>query len=136
MDQPEEPSLNGRNANIDTNFTQQVQKLHRLTVYGRWFFVGCLWLTIAPFSLWNLRGELVLVQQYFTWVAVRYGLLYNPLSTFGLAICIGTTVSTLVWQSRNILLGLPQREQQRLEKQVFKIRQQGQTHPLWKWICH
>ncbi|WP_414549082.1 hypothetical protein [Anabaena sp. CCY 0017] len=137
MDQPEEPSTNGKNANsIDTTFTQQVQRLHQLTVYGRWFFVGCLWLTIAPFSLWNLRGELVILQQYFTWVAVRYGLFYNPLSTLGLAVCIGTTVSTLVWQSRNILLGLPQREQQRLEKQVFRIRQQGQTHPLWKWICH
>ena len=136
MDQSEEPSVNGNNAHsIDTNFTQQVQKLHQLTVYGRWFFVGCLWLTIAPLSLWNLRGELALLQQYFTWVAVRYGLFYNPLSTLGLAICIGTTVSTLVWQSRNILLGLPQQEQKRLEKQVFKIRQQGHTHPLWKWIC-
>ncbi|MDB9371930.1 hypothetical protein [Nodularia sphaerocarpa] len=136
MDQPEEPSVNGKNANsIDTTFTQQVQKLHQLTVYGRWFFVGCLWLTIAPFSLWNLRGEITLLQQYFTWVAVRYGLLYHPLPTLGLAVCIGTTVSTLVWQSRNILLGLPQREQQRLEKQVFRIRQQGKTHPLWKWVC-
>ncbi len=137
MDQPEEPSTNGKNSNsIDTTFTQQVQRLHQLTVYGRWFFVGCLWLTIAPFSLWNLRGELVILQQYFTWVAVRYGLFYNPLSTLGLAVCIGTTVSTLVWQSRNILLGLPQRERERLEKQVFRIRQQGQTHPLWKWVCH
>ncbi|HYW19767.1 MAG TPA: hypothetical protein VE956_10725 [Nodularia sp. (in: cyanobacteria)] len=137
MDQREEPSVNGKNANsIDTTFTQQVQRLHQLTVYGRWFFVGCLWLTIAPFSLWNLRSELALLQQYFTWVAVRYGLFYNPLSTLGLAFCIGTTVSTLVWQSRNILLGLPQREQQRLEKQVLRIRQQGQTHPLWKWVCH
>ena len=137
MDQPEEPSTNGKNSNsIDTTFTQQVQRLHQLTVYGRWFFVGCLWLIIAPFSLWNLRGELVILQQYFTWVAVRYGLFYNPLSTLGLAVCIGTTVSTLVWQSRNILLGLPQRERERLEKQVFRIRQQGQTHPLWKWVCH
>ena len=130
MDQPEEASVN------DTTFTQQVQRLHQLTVYGRWFFVGCLWLTIAPFSLWNLRGELVILQQYFTWVAVRYGLFYNPLPTLGLAVCIGTTVSTLVWQSRNILLGLPQWEKQRLQKQVFRIRQQGQTHPLWKWICN
>ncbi len=137
MNQPEEPSVNGKKANsIDPNFTQQVQKLHELTVYGRWFFVGCLWLTIAPFSLWNLRSEIALLQQYFTWVAVRYGLFYHPLSTLGLAVCIATTVSTLVWQSRNILLGLPQREQERLEKQVFRIRQQGQTHPLWKWICH
>lgn len=137
MDQPEKPSINHNHANsMDMSFRQQVQKLHQLTVYGRWFFVGCLWLTIAPISLWDLRGEIALLQQHFTWVAVRYGLAYNPLSTLGLALCIGTTVSTLVWQSRNILLGLPQREQQRLEKQVLKIRQQGHTHPLWKWICH
>ncbi|CEJ42164.1 hypothetical protein [Umezakia ovalisporum] len=137
MDQPEEISRNGRNADsTDTSFSRQVHRLHQLTVYGRWLFVGCLWLTIAPLSLWNLRLEFVLLQQYFTWVAVRYGLLYNPLSTLGLSVCIGTTLSTLVWQSRNILLGIPQREKKRLEKQVFKIRQQGETHPLWRWISH
>lgn len=137
MDQPEKTSINSNDADkMDLSFTKQVQKLHQLTVYGRWFFVGCLWLTIAPLSLWNLRREIALLQQYFTWVAVRYGLFYNPLPTLGLAFCVATTVSTLVWQSRNILLGLPQQEQKRLEKQVLKIREQGQTHPLWKWICH
>lgn len=129
MEQPEELAK-------DTLFTQQVQRLHQLTVYGRWFFVGCLWLTIAPFSLCGLRSELVIWQQHFTWVALRYGLFYHPLSTLGLSVCIGATVSTLVWQSRNILLGLPQREKRRLEKQVLHIRQQGQNHPLWRWICH
>jgi hypothetical protein len=136
MDQPDKPSINGNHLHhSDASFRQQVQKLHQLTVYGRWLFVGCVWLTLAPVSLWYLRGELVLWRQYFTWVAVRYGLFYNPLPTLGLAFCMGVTVSTLVWQSRNILWGLPQHEQQRLEKQVFRIRQQGPTHPLWKWIC-
>lgn len=136
MDQPEKPSINGNhNYHADQTFRQQVQKLHQLTVYGRWLFVGCLWLIIAPVALWYLRGELALWRQYFTWVAVRYGLFYNPLPTLGLGLCIGVTVSTLVWQSRNILWGLPQHEKQRLEKQVFRIRQQGPTHPLWKWIC-
>jgi hypothetical protein len=59
----------------------------------------------------------------------------NILPTFGLTFCLGMTAAVLVWQSRNILLGLPQQEKQRLEKQVYRIRQQGQTHPLWKWIC-
>ncbi|WP_414543760.1 hypothetical protein [Nostoc sp. CCY0012] len=137
MDESEKPSINGNHAHDpDANFRQQVQRLHQLTVYGRWLFVGCLWLTIAPVALWYLRGEIAILRQYFTWVAVRYGLFYNPLPTLGLAFCIGVTVSTLVWQSRNILWGLPQPEQQRLEKQVFRIRQQGPTHPLWKWICH
>ncbi len=136
MDQPEQPSIFSNNTeNTDPSFAQQVQRLHQLTVYGRWLFVGCLWLTIAPLCLWNLRAEIAVWQQYFTWVAVRYGLFYHPLSTLGLAFCIGMTVAVLVWQSRNILVGLPQPEKERLEKQVCRIRQQGTTHPLWKWIC-
>jgi hypothetical protein len=46
------------------------------------------------------------------------------------------TTGVLIWQSRNILLGIPEGEKQRLEKQVCRIRQQGQTHPLWKWVCN
>ncbi|MBD2439172.1 hypothetical protein [Nostoc sp. FACHB-110] len=129
MDQSEQPQI------TDPSFAQQVQKLHQLTVYGRWLFVTFLWLTIVPFCLWDLRSEIALWQQYFTWVAVRYGLLYHPLSTLGLSFCIGMTVAVLVWQSRNILIGLPQQEKERLEKQVCRIRQQGPTHPLWKLIC-
>jgi hypothetical protein len=121
--------------NSDAYFIEQVQRLHQLTVYGRWLFVGCLWLIISPACLWDLRAEMALLQQYFTWSAVRYGLFFHPLSTVGLAFCIGMTVSVLVWQSRNILIGLPQPEKQRLEKQVCRIRQQGSTHPLWKWVC-
>lgn len=122
-------------ANLDPAFKQQVQKLHQLTVYGRWLVVGLLWVSIGSLSLWGLRSEIALLRQYFTWVAVRYGLYYNPLPTFGLALCIGMTVSVLVWQSRNILLGLPHEEQQRLEKQVYRIRQQGPSHPLWNRVC-
>ncbi|WP_427159195.1 hypothetical protein ACQFX9_24525 [Aliinostoc sp. HNIBRCY26] len=131
MTKPEEPEISGN----EQSLTQQVQRLHQLTVYGRWIFVGCLWLTIAPLCLWNLRSEIVLWKQYFTWVALRYGVVYHPFSALGLAFCIGMTTSVLVWQSRNILLGLPQQEKHRLEKQVFQIRQQGPTHPLWKWVC-
>ncbi|WP_375491034.1 hypothetical protein [uncultured Nostoc sp.] len=136
MDQPEEPLTNVPDfEKSDPSFAQQVQRLHQLTVYGRWLFVGCLWLTVAPVSLWGLRTEIALWEQYFTWVAVRFGLFYHPLPTFGLAFCLGMTAAVLVWQSRNILLGLPQQEKQRLEKQVYRIRQQGATHPLWKWVC-
>jgi hypothetical protein len=45
------------------------------------------------------------------------------------------TISVIVWQSRNMLLGLPPKQQKRLEQQVQQIRQQGTSHPLWKWIC-
>lgn len=122
-------------ANLDPVFKQQVQRLHHLKVYGRWLVVGLLWVTVAPLSLWGLRSEITLWLQYFTWVAVRYGLYYNPLPTLGLAFCIGMTVAVLIWQSRNILLGLPRQEQQRLEQQVCRIRQQGPSHPLWHWVC-
>ncbi|PPS39638.1 hypothetical protein [Chroococcidiopsis sp. TS-821] len=119
----------------DTTFKQQVEKLHQLTVCGRWLFVGILWLTVGSLSLWGLRGEIALWRQYFTWVAVRYGLYYNPIPTLGLAICIGMTLGVLLWQSRNILLGIPAQEKRRLEQQVNRIRQQGASHPLWKWVC-
>lgn len=135
MDSQEEPAINDSNFdNSDTLFREQVQRLHQLTVYGRWLFVGCLWVTIAPVCLWNLRFEFLLWQEYFTWVGVRYALAFHPFAAVGLAFCIGMTVSVLVWQSRNILIGLPQPEKQRLEKQVLKIRQQGPSHPLWKLV--
>lgn len=137
MDSPEQsPSTDQNVTSSDFVFAQQVQRLHRLTVYGRWLLVCGLWLTIAPLSLWRLREEIFLWQQYFTWVAVRYALFHHPLSTLGLSICIGMTASVLIWQSRNILFGMPQHELKRLETKVVQIRQQGQTHPLWKWISN
>jgi hypothetical protein len=135
MKPQEEPTINNSDVdNTDAAFVEQVQRLHQLTVYGRWLFVSCLWLLIAPVCLWNLRGEFVLWKQYFTWVSVQYALAFHPFAAVGLAVCLGMTVSVLVWQSRNILIGLPQPEKQRLEKQVFKIRQQGPSHPLWKLV--
>lgn len=119
----------------DELFAKQIDRLHHLTVLGRWSLVFTLWLTVGIASLWMLRADIALLQQYFTWTAVRYGLAYNPIAAIGLGLCVGMTVATLVWQSRNILLGLPQQEKRRLAQQVQKIRQQGSSHPLWKWIC-
>ena len=119
----------------DPIFKQQVQKLYQLIVYGRWLVVGLLWLSVGSLSLWDLRSEIALLLQYFTWVAVRFGLYYHPLPTLGLTFCVVMTISVIYWQSRNMLLGLPPEEQRRLEVQVYKIRQQGTSHPLWKWVC-
>ncbi|MEM7555826.1 MAG: hypothetical protein AAF378_17355 [Cyanobacteria bacterium P01_A01_bin.84] len=119
----------------DATFNQQLMRLHRLTVIARWLFACFLWLTIAPICLWDLRNEIALWQQYFTWAALRYGLVYHPLSTLGLGFCIGTVLAILIWQSRNMILGISEPEKQRLEKQVWRIRHQGKSHPLWKWIC-
>jgi hypothetical protein len=118
----------------DPIFRQEMQRLHQLMVYGRWSVVIVLWLSLAPLSLWNLRGEIALWLDYFTWTAVRYSLAYNPIPTFCLALCIGMTVSVLIWQSTNILGGLSQAQIKHLEKQVIRIRQQGKSHPLWTWV--
>ncbi|MBE9214804.1 hypothetical protein IQ247_19370 [Plectonema cf. radiosum LEGE 06105] len=119
----------------DSSLARQVQRLHRLTVYGRWLLVVFLWLILAPLCLWDLRKEIEFLREYFTWVAVRYALLFHPFAAIGLSLCIGMTLSVLVWQSRNILVGMPVSEKQRLEKQVYRIRERGPSHPLWKWVC-
>jgi len=124
--------------NIDQRepqFEQQVQRLYQLTVYARWLVVGLLWLTIAPFALWSMRSEFALWLDYFTWTALRYSFAYNRFATFGLVLCIGMTISALVWQIRHSLGKLPTAERQRLEKQVLQIRRKGKNHPLWKWVC-
>ncbi|HEY9299607.1 MAG TPA: hypothetical protein VIQ31_25240 [Phormidium sp.] len=123
------------NAEVDPSFVTQVERLLELTVYGRWLFVGLLWLTIGSLSLWALRDEFALLQQHFTWVAVRYGLAYNRIPAMGLGLCLGMTVAVMIWQSRNILIGMPKEERRRLEQQVLRIRQQGKSHPLWNLVC-
>ncbi len=119
----------------DPRLKLEIKRLHRLTVYSRWFVVIVLWLTVAPLSLWGLRSSIELWIEYFTWAAVRLGLQYHWLSTIGLALCVGMTLAVLVWQSRNILFGLPAQEIQHLTQQVLRIRRQGMSHPLWQWVC-
>ena len=136
MAQPKQPLPNSWYPDeSDPSFAKQVQKLHQLQVYSRWLFVGFLWLTVVPVCVWDLRSEIALWRQYFTWVAVRYGLYYHPLATLGLYFCLGITLAVLIWQSRNTLLGLQQQGKQRLEQQICRIRQQGPSHPLWRWVC-
>ena len=125
---PTAPSL------TDSAFKRRVMRLHRLTVYGRWLMVLFFWVTVGSLSLWGWRYEISLLQEYFTWSAVRYGIIFNPLPAMGLGFCIGVTLAVLFWHSRNILLGLSPQEQQRLEHQVHRISQQGASHPLWKWV--
>lgn len=135
MNQPEEkPSAANVDA-IDAIFQQEVERLHRITIYGRWCIIGVLWLTVGFLSLWGLRYPISLLLDYFTWSAVRYGLAFNRLPAIGLATCIGFTVAVLLRQSRNALFGLSQHDRHRLEQQVQRIRLQGASHPLWKLVC-
>jgi len=137
MDQPDAqtPPTETAQSALNPTFKAQVQRLHQLTVYGRWLLVGILWISLGPLSLWGWRYELSLLRSHFTWAALRYGVLFNPWPALGLTLCIGMTLAVLVWQSRNILVGIPHEEQKRLEQQVRRIGQQGVSHPLWKWVC-
>lgn len=135
MMKQDENKLDIVTAKADPNFAEQVERLLEITLYGRWLVVVLLWLTVGSLSLWALRNEISLLQQHFTWVAVKYGLAYNRLPAVGLGLCVGMTVAVMLWQSRNILIGMPQKERQRLEQQVFRIRQQGKSHPLWNLVC-
>lgn len=125
-----EPSLD------DSALKTQMRRLHELTVWSRWLVVIVLWLVIGSWSLWGLRSDITLLMKHFTWATVRYSLFHNRLSAIGLGICVGMTTSTLIWQSRNIIIGFPHRYRQRLEKQVLQIRHQGPSHPLWRWVIN
>jgi hypothetical protein len=119
---------------LDPIFKNHIDNLYRLNVYARWIVIGLLWLTVGAYSLWELRYPIGLIQENFTWAAVKYGLIFQPIPAFGLFLCIGVMMGTLVWQSRNLIWGLPKKERQRLIQQVWQIRKQGSSHPLWKWI--
>ena len=86
---------------------QQVARLHQLTVYGRWLFVIVSWLTLGTYALWHLEEEIALWLDYFTWAAVYYGFHFNLVPTLCLIFCVASTISVLIWQSRNIIWGLP-----------------------------
>ncbi len=118
----------------DPQLEAKLARLHHLTVYGRWLAVGSAWLILAPPALWAMREQITLMREYFTWAALRYGLAFHPWSAIALAFCIGFTASVLVWQSRNILFGLPERERQRLIHQLMAIERQGPKHPLARWF--
>lgn len=132
---PEPSTAKSPDEAIDLDQVEQaIARLHRLTVYSRWLLVGGLWLTIGTLSLWGLRYPISLLQEHFTWATVRYGLANNALAAIGLGLCVGLTLAVLLWQSRNILFGLPAVEQAWLKKSVAQIKHQGETHPLWKWV--
>jgi len=132
---PDDPSQFALAPDDDPTFLQQVERLHRLTVVGRWLAVGGVWLTVGSLSFWGLRDPISLMREYFTWAALYYGLHFHPLAAIGLSFCVALTTAVLVWQSRNILFGLPKRDRDRLKQQVLRIRSQGSSHPLWKYIC-
>ncbi|GAB4464261.1 MAG: hypothetical protein OHK0037_18060 [Elainellaceae cyanobacterium] len=132
---PSKPQKSLSSLSQDPSLEAEVERLHRLWIHTRWRGLGLLWLLVMPLAAWHLRDEIALWKQYFTWTAVRFGLIYHPLAAAGLIFCLSLTVSTLIWQSYTLLFGIPKSHRQRLSQQVSKIRQRGPSHPLWDWVC-
>ena len=131
-------SSNG-SKNIDSNYTKvateraiEALRQHSLTTWWR-LTVG-IWLTIGPLTLWQLRSEISLLLDYFTWTSVYYGLKYNFLGAVGFFLCVGLASTLLVREIRHLVLGISPIERQRLESQLAKIRRQGPSHPLWSLV--
>ena len=112
----------------------ELRALYRHQLHAWWRLVGILWLTAGPLTLWQLRGEIELLLDYFTWTAVSYGLRYNLLGSLGVLVCVGLPATLLLRSLRHHLLGLAPSERHRLEQQLFHIRRQGASHPLWPVI--
>jgi hypothetical protein len=119
---------------LDPVFKNQIKNLYHLNVRTRWIVILLLWCTVGVYSLWELRYPISLIQEDFTWAAVKYAFSFQPLPAFGLCLCIGMMTGTLVWQSRNQIWGIPAQEQHDLAQQVCQIRKQGSSHPLWKLV--
>lgn len=118
----------------DPQTEAQIQRLCQLNLYGRWGMVVFCWLTLGAIALWALQRDLQLMWEHFTWAAVRYTLVFKPVPSMMVIFCVAITTSTLVWQSRNILWGLPAREKYKLFREVETIRSRSPDHWLWKWV--
>ncbi|MDJ1184083.1 hypothetical protein [Roseofilum casamattae] len=129
-------SPNSPTSESDPEFERQLLRYHQLLVCGRWVTAGVWWLVVGLPSLWNLRSPMLLLLDHFTWSGLYYGLYFRPLSAIGISSSIGLIAAILVWHSRNILFGWPPSYQKFLESKVYRIRQQGKSHPLWSWIAH
>jgi hypothetical protein len=119
---------------LDPDFAADLERLAVLTVRLRWAVVVGLWLTIGAASLWGIRSQLWLMSQYFTWAALHYAFRFNRWNALGIMICTVMTLSVLLGQSRDILFGRSGSEQERLHQQLLRIKQQGETHPMWRWL--
>jgi hypothetical protein len=109
-------------------------RLYQAGVYGRWLVVVVLWLTVIPWAVWQFRGDIALLEDHFTWVAIRYGFAFQLLPSFALFASIGFTGAVLLRQSWHILWGLSIKERNNLIRGTARIRKIGPSHPLWRWL--
>ncbi len=112
----------------------KVEKYYKIIIYRQWLIVLIVWLTFGIFAMWDLREEINLWREYFTWSALRYALAYHRISALCLSICIGLPLGLLIRQSKEILWGISAQEKYRLKQEVEKICTAGKTHPLYKFL--
>ncbi len=112
-----------------------IRRLINLQTLMRWVVSILLWLTLGSFCLWQIRGEIALLLDIFTWSALRSIIQYRALPSLGIVFCLSTTLSTLVWQSQHILWGFSRQEYLSMVKYIQNIEAKGKKHPLWRWIC-
>jgi hypothetical protein len=116
------------------NLSLELQRLRLLAIYKRWVAVAVCWSILAPLGVWELRAEIELWRDYFTWTAVRYGLAYHPLAALCLLFCFGITLSTLVLHCEYRWGAISPREKTRLEQHLGAIAQLSPRHPLRRWV--
>ncbi len=118
--------------NIATERAIEALRQHSLTTW--WRLTVLVWLTIGPLTLWQLRSEISLLLDYFTWTSVYYGLKYNFWGAVGFFVCVGLAITLLIREIRHLTLGISPIERKRLENQLSQIRRQGSSHPLWSLV--
>ncbi len=113
---------------------QAIEVLRQYALTAWWRLTVGVWLTVGPFTLWQLRSEISLLLDYFTWTSVYYGLKYNFLGALGFFLCVGLAATLFVRELRHLTLGLSPFERKRLEQQLAQIHRQGPSHPLWSLV--
>ncbi|MEL6551981.1 MAG: hypothetical protein AAFQ63_00770 [Cyanobacteria bacterium J06621_11] len=122
------------NDSPDEQQAQEIEALRQSMMRTWWRVCLLLWLTVGLLSLWWVRSDLQELQQYFTWTAVRFMLVYHRIAAMGLGLCFGLTLALLFSESRQILWGISETERSRLLNDLSRIHAQGPSHPQWKLI--
>lgn len=115
---------------LDPDLRQAVLQRYAWEQRRRWFVLAILWLVGVPLCLWLLRYHLGLLQEVFTWAALRYGLIFNPKPAIALLATLLLSATSLISWGVHRHFGLSRAEVKRLEKQVRRIQTRGKQHPL------
>lgn len=129
MGSPPDSSLGDR---TDTNLRLAIT----LRLWVSAISVAASWLVLGSLSVWWVRDEIALLTDYFTWVGLRYAIVYNRPAAIALSFCIGLTLAELIWFCRYAVWGLSSRQKVQLEAWFGEIRDEGDRHLLSPLLKH